>query len=41
MIFDRENYLTLFASMVGAKKQEFFQADEAERKAINAADYLK
>ena len=32
---------SIFASMVGAKKQEFFQADEAERKAINAADYLK
>ena len=32
---------SIFALMVGAKKQEFFQADESERKSINAADYLK
>ena len=32
---------SIFAAMVGAKKQEFFQAEEAERKAINASDFLK
>ena len=32
---------SIFAIMVSAKKQEFFQADESERKSINAADYLK
>ena len=32
---------SLIASMIGINKQEFFQADEAERKSINAADYLK
>ena len=32
---------SIFAAMVGAKKQEFFQADEGERKAINVSDFLK
>ena len=32
---------SIFAAMVGAKKQEFFQADEAARKAVNAADFFK
>ena len=32
---------SIFAAMVGARKQEFFQAEEAERKSINAADFLK
>ncbi len=32
---------SIFAAMVGAKKQEFFQADEAARKGINASDFLK
>ena len=32
---------SIFAAMVGAKKQEFFQAEEAARKAVNASDYLK
>ena len=32
---------SIFAAMVGAKKQEYFQADEAARRAVNAADFLK
>lgn len=32
---------SIFAAMVGAKKQEFFQADEAARKAINASEFFK
>ena len=32
---------SIFASMVGAKKQEFFQADEAERKAVSASEFFK
>ncbi len=32
---------SIFASMVGAKKQEFFQADDVARKAVKASDYLK
>ena len=32
---------SIFAAMVGAKKQEYFQADDAARKAVNAADFLK
>ena len=32
---------SIFASMVGAEKQEFFQADEVVRKAVNVSDYLK
>lgn len=32
---------SIFAAMVGAKKQEFFQADEAARKAVNASEYFK
>ena len=32
---------SIIAAMVGAKKQEFFQADEASRQAVNASDYLK
>ena len=32
---------SLIALMLGIRKQEFFQADEAERKSINASDYLK
>lgn len=32
---------SIFASMVGAQKQEFFQADDVARKAVNASDYLK
>ena len=32
---------SIFAAMVGAKKQEFFQADEAARQRINAADFFK
>ncbi len=32
---------SIFAVLVGAKKQEFFQVEEAERKSINAADFLK
>lgn len=32
---------SIFASMLGIKPVDFFRAPEAERKAINAADYLK
>ena len=32
---------SIFAVLVGAKKQEFFQAEEAARKSVSAADYLK
>lgn len=32
---------SIFAAMVGAKKQEFFKTDEVERKPVNAADFLK
>jgi LemA protein len=32
---------SLIASMIGINKQEFFQANEAERNSINAGDYLK
>ena len=32
---------SVVALMVGARKQEFFQADETERKSINASDFLK
>lgn len=32
---------SIFASMVGAQKQEFFQADDVARKAVKASDYLK
>lgn len=32
---------SIFAAMVGARKQEFFQADEAARKVVSAADILK
>ena len=32
---------SIFALMVGAKKQEFFKASEIERVAIDASDYLK
>lgn len=32
---------SIFAAMVGAKKQEFFKASEVERQAVNAGDYLK
>lgn len=32
---------SIFAAMVGARKQEFFQADEAARRAVSAADILK
>ena len=29
------------AAMIGVKKQDFFQAEEGERKAVNVADFLK
>ena len=29
------------AAIIGVRKQEFFQADEVARKAVNASDYLK
>ena len=32
---------SIFAAMVGAKKQEFFKASEIEREAIDAGDFLK
>lgn len=32
---------SLVAAMVGVKRQEFFQAEEAETKPVNAAEYLK
>lgn len=32
---------SIIAAMVGVRKQEFFQADEVERKAVNASDFLK
>ena len=32
---------SIFAAMVGAKKQEFFKASEVEREAIDAGDFLK
>ena len=32
---------SIFAAMVGAKKQEFFQADEAARKAVDASEFFK
>lgn len=32
---------SLVAACVGVRRQEFFQAEEVERKVINAADYLK
>ena len=45
-VLDLNNAVEIFpssviAAMVGVKKQQFFQADESERKAVNAADYLK
>ena len=32
---------SVIASMVGVKKQQFFQADDSARSAVNAADILK
>lgn len=32
---------SFFANLMGIKKQDFFQIDESETKAVNAADYLK
>ena len=32
---------SVIAGMIGVKKQEFFQAEEVERKRIDASDYLK
>ena len=32
---------SIFAAMVGATKQEFFKAYEAEKKPINVSDYIK
>lgn len=32
---------SIFAAMVGAKKQEFFKASEVEREAIDAGNFLK
>ena len=32
---------SVIASMCGIKRQDFFQAEEAERKAVNAQDFLK
>ena len=32
---------SLFAGFLGITKQKFFQADENDRKSVNAADYLK
>ena len=32
---------SLYATIMGIKKMPFFEADEAERKPINASDYLK
>ncbi len=32
---------SVFAGMLGIRRQDFFQIDEAETKPINAADYLK
>jgi len=32
---------SVIAGMIGVKKQEFFQAEEAERKRIDASEYLK
>lgn len=32
---------SIFAAMVGAKKQEFFKTDEVERKPINASEFFK
>ena len=32
---------SLVAAMVGVKRQEFFQVEEAETKPVNAAEYLK
>ena len=32
---------SIVAAACGVRKQEFFQAEEAERKAVNASDYLK
>lgn len=45
-VLDLNNAVEIFpssviATMVGVKKQEFFQAEEAARQAVNASDYLK
>lgn len=32
--------LSIFAAMVGAKKQEFFKTDEVERKPVNASEFF-
>lgn len=32
---------SIFAGMIGAKKQEFFQADETTRKSVNASEFFK
>ena len=32
---------SIFARMIGAKKQEFFQADETTRKSVNASEFFK
>lgn len=32
---------SVIAAMIGVRKQEFFQAEEIERKTANASDYLK
>ena len=32
---------SVIAGMVGIKRQDFFQADDAERKSVNASEYLK
>ena len=41
-VLELNNAVEIFpSSMVGVRKQEFFQADEVERKAVNASDFLK
>lgn len=45
-VLELNNAVEIFPSSViaaacGVTKQEFFQTDDAERKAVNAADYLK
>ena len=32
---------SIFAALVGATKQNFYEIDERERQAVNASDYLK
>ncbi len=32
---------SIFAAMVGAQKQEFFEADKTERKPVNASEFFK